>query len=103
MLQIVLKTISSVTLPGVVGDLFVFGSVIRSCSPRDIDLILVINESIVSPKNAYALATPLKSALGSATLLPIDLTILTLHESLKTDFTNVVEAKLIRKFESGKA
>jgi predicted nucleotidyltransferase len=102
-LKIVLNIIRSVELPDVVGDLFIFGSVTRSSSPRDIDLLLVIDESIVSPKNAYALATHLEATLEAATSLPIHLTILTQRESLRTDFVNIVGAKVIRRFEGKQA
>lgn len=79
-----------------VGDVYLFGSILNSSSPNDIDVLLVINEDIVPPAEAYKLSMPLSKAIEVQVNLKLDLTILTRTELEKSKFVALVNALLIR-------
>lgn len=83
---------------GLSADLYIFGSSLSQANPRDIDLLLVIDENVVHPKDAYLLAQPLSMTVEEATSRPVDMTILTRKEHSRSEFVLLVGAVKIRSF-----
>jgi len=79
-----------------IGDVYLFGSILNSRSPNDIDILVVIDEDIVPPAEAYKLSMPLSKAIEKQADLKLDLTILTRAELDRSQFVALVNALLIR-------
>jgi predicted nucleotidyltransferase len=103
MLEVIRKEVESMSIAGLTGALYIFGSSTYKKEPSDVDLLLVINESIVSTKMAYGLVKPMVDSLREVTELPIDLMILTRAENAKSGFVDLVAARLIHEFTDGVA
>lgn len=100
--NLVLQAAHTTVAPALHATLYIFGSSLSQANPRDIDLLLIIDESTVSSKDAYLHAQPLSKAVERATLLPVDLTILTSDEHSRSEFSKLVGAIKIRSFGNGK-
>ena len=81
----------------IIGDLYIFGSALQTTSPRDLDLLLVIDESIVPVHQAYLRSRPMVELLQGMIGLPVDLTVLTKQEERTSCFAAEVHA--LRVFE----
>ncbi|AKN31870.1 DNA polymerase III subunit beta [Clostridium carboxidivorans P7] len=83
-------------------EIYVFGSVLRSLQPNDLD-ILVIYDSKVYPKaNIYDACKRISEVLYEAFNLPIDLTVLSYSENDAMNFIKEVKARELKFFLQGK-
>jgi predicted nucleotidyltransferase len=65
---------------------YVFGSFLRSNSPRDLDILIVYDQDICPPPQAYQKHQMFLSCLGEHLAIPIDVTLLTKEEVLSSRF-----------------
>lgn len=98
MLEAVRRSLKSISILGLNGKLYIFGSSMYKNEPSDIDLLLVINELVMDSRLAYRQAKPMTDKLYEDTGLPIDLTILTTAENMRSSFIDLVAARLVHEF-----
>lgn len=63
-----------------------FGSSLRSVSPRDLDVLIVYDANVCAPRDAYAAHDDFIVALKEISKLDIDLTLLTREEERGSRF-----------------
>jgi predicted nucleotidyltransferase len=83
----------------ILGDCYMFGSVLSSKTPNDVDILIVIDENVVATSSAYHNAGSFLKAIETESNLPVDLTILTTSELAQSNFATLVDALLIRKLK----
>ncbi len=74
--------------PNLVGvtSIALFGSALREAQPRDLDLLVVYEPSIVAPERAGRLRAPITATCASFGLPVVDVVLLTREEADATDF-----------------
>ncbi len=78
-----------------IGDLYLFGSALRSSTYRDVDLLLVVESALIPLRHAHVLASPMLRAVEKASSVSVDLTLLSSDEEARDQFANLVQAELV--------
>jgi len=66
--------------------LFLFGSILKSQAPNDLDILVVYDPEFCPPELAYTYHRPMVDDLAAAYGLPVHATFLTPSEQRATDF-----------------
>jgi len=75
--------------------LFLFGSALRSTAPRDIDMLVVYEKSVLSLDEAAQLRRRVANWANAATGLTADVCLLSADEDDQIGFSRIVGATLI--------
>lgn len=78
--------------PDIIGELYIFGSCLKTTKPIDIDLLFIIEKPSNGGENSYDLMKPFISSVENKFSLPVDLTILTREEHNRHEFVQLVGA-----------
>jgi predicted nucleotidyltransferase len=78
-----------------IGDLYLFGSALRTTSFRDLDLLLVVDPIVVPLCRAHTLASPMLKVIEHTVGVRVDLTLLSSSEEARDGFANLVGANLV--------
>lgn len=76
--------------PGI--ELYLFGSLLTSESPEDVDLVVVYDSSIIDIDKAIAIRRHLRNAIMKFARMPADIVLLSVHEAEQTQFLNRIAA-----------
>ena len=76
--------------------LFVFGSALRSRCPGDLDLLVLYDETIIRPRDAYSTIGPVVCELEASLGLPVHLAVLSHREERQTNFISEMACVPIR-------
>jgi len=76
---------------------FVFGSFLSGSDPRDIDVLILYDPSVISPADAYRGHAPFAKEIQRLAGLPVDLTLLTYGEEESSCFIEDTGAVLIEE------
>jgi len=79
-------------------EVFVFGSVLISDSPNDLDIIIIYDNGVISSRDIYKYTSNFIENLSGVTDLFIDITYLTKSENENIDFVNLVSAISLLEF-----
>lgn len=76
---------------------FVFGSYLSVAQPRDIDILILYDPALHSPKDAYKLHRTFVDYVEQLVGIPVDVTLLTYAEEKSTGFIEDTHATPINK------
>jgi predicted nucleotidyltransferase len=78
-------------LPGI--ELYLFGSVLTSERPKDVDLVIVYDPSLVDVDKAIAIRQSLRSGIHEVAGVPADILLLSTSEVEQTNFLNRIDTE----------
>jgi predicted nucleotidyltransferase len=79
-------------------EVYVFGSILKSPEPNDLDILVVYNSNIYPKATIYKACEKLKSSLTKIFKLNVDLTVLSYSENNELKFSEEVKAVELKKF-----
>ncbi|MGY5217338.1 nucleotidyltransferase domain-containing protein [Clostridium butyricum] len=78
--------------------IYVFGSVLKSCQPGDLDIIVVYDSKAYPNAKIYNACKDMNKILFETFKLPIDLTVLSYSENDSINFVKEVKAIELKHF-----
>jgi predicted nucleotidyltransferase len=81
--------------------LFLFGSILKSKAPNDLDILVVYDPEVCAPEFAYQHHRSMLDSLAAAYSLPVHATFLTPSEQRATDFISRTCAVLFSEAQGG--
>lgn len=83
-------------------EIYVFGSVLRSSQPNDLDILVIYDSKIYPKANIYNACKRISMILSEAFNLDVDLTVLSYSENDRMNFIKEVKAIKLKCFLKGK-
>lgn len=79
-------------------DVYVFGSILNSLAPKDLDILIVYNTRIYPKSTIYKSSEGLTKILFEVFKLDVDLTVLSYSENNEMNFSKEVKAIKLKDF-----
>ena len=73
-------------------EIFIFGSLLVSTAPRDVDILILYDETSWSALDAIDLRRRLRESIQTITILPADITLLSVNENAESCFLQDINA-----------
>lgn len=83
-------------------EIYVFGSVLKSLQPNDLDILIIYDSKAYPKANIYNSCKSIREVLYEIINLPVDLTVLSYYENYSMNFVKEINAIKLEYFLQSK-